>query len=240
MKKLLITILIATAFMILTTSAWAQETPLLVMVHFDDGYRGVYENAFPLMEQYGYHGTVFMPTYLISHKAHMNLNQLQNLKKADWEIGSHTRTHPDLRTLNKGEVVDEILGSRNDLEADKLLTLETAYFCSPMTVWSSEIRQLVSTHYVAARAKELIIFDTQNQPHQHLRVILKDTKLKNIQHWVWEAKSENALLILIFHEIADGGNEYFFSPKKFDQTLKILKEANTKIVTIEELLMDWH
>lgn len=239
MKKLLKTIIIAAVFLILTTSAWAQENPLLVMMHFDDGYHGVYENAFPLMEQYGYRGTVFMPTRLIDHLGHMNLTQLQALKKAGWEIGSHTQTHPNLRTLKSEAIIDEILGSRNDLEASRLLTLDTAYFCSPMTVWNSEISQLVNEHYVAARAKKLIIFDTPKQPHQHLRVILKDTKLKSIRHWISEAKSDNALLILIFHEIADGGNEYFFSPEKFDQSLQILKNTNAKIITIEEFLMEW-
>ncbi len=216
----------------------AYQEPL-VMLHFDDSYIGVYENAFPLMEKYGYKGTIYVPTNFIDRVGHTQLDHLKEMKEAGWIIGSHTRTHPDLRELDDATLYDEVVGSRNLLISRKLVTIDTAHFCSPMTVWNPFVETFVKTHYKSARGKELMIFATKEQPRQHLRVVLKNTSVKSIKQWIWKAYQDNAWLILIIHEVAEDGNEYFFSPDKFAQTLEILKQFESRVVTIEEAVNEW-
>ncbi len=216
-----------------------EESPLLVMLHFDDGYQGIYTNAFPLMEKYGYVGTMFLPTNLIDRPKHMTLDQIKLMKDAGWEIGSHSRTHPDLRKLDQATLYDEVVGSRNVLIGDGLLTLDNAFFCSPMTVWDQYVALLVSQNYKAARAKELIIFDSPIQPEQHVQVVLKDTLIVDIKHWIKQARADNSWLILVFHEIAEGDNEYFCPPDQFEQILHLLQESNVKVTTIEKAITEW-
>lgn len=211
----------------------------LVLMHFDDGYSGVYENAFPLMQEYGYLGTIFMPTNFIDRPKHMHLEELKEMEAQGWEIGSHTKTHPDLKNLSPDKIYDEIVGSRNFLIAAQLLTLDDALFCSPMTVWDTEVAILVSKNYRAARSKDLIIFQSPIQPPQQVRVILKDTEIECIEHWIIEAVQANKWLILVFHEIAEGGNEYFFAPTKFREVLDLLKKYQAQVSTIANAITVW-
>lgn len=212
------------------------KPPLRVLLHFDDSYIGIYKNAFPQMQEYGYKGTIFVPTNLVDQPGHTQLEHLVEMKAAGWEIGSHTRTHPDLSKVDRSVLYDEIVGSRNILIGNQFCTLENAFFCSPMTVWTDKVQTLVKNHYVAARGKKLEIFGLKTQPTQHLRVILKDTTITTIEYWINQAINSDSWLILIFHEVAFGGNEYFFPPDQFQKTLELLKQYQVRVLTIEEAI----
>ena len=105
-----------------------------------------------------------------------------------------------------------------------------------MTVWTERVQALVKNNYVAARGKQLEIFELKTQPAQHLRVILKDTTIETIEYWLNRAIQSNSLLILIFHEVAFGGNEYFFPPNQFQKTLELLKKYQAEVLSIEETI----
>lgn len=46
----------------------------------------------------------------------MGWDELRRLQAAGWEIGSHTRTHPDLPTLDDATARDELRGSKEECE----------------------------------------------------------------------------------------------------------------------------
>jgi peptidoglycan/xylan/chitin deacetylase (PgdA/CDA1 family) len=105
-------------------------------VTFDDGYRSVFELAFPILRAAGMPGTVFVPTALMgiekpmawpgvdqwldtSHAgelAGMSWEQLEELVDAGWEIGSHTRVHSRLSELSDDALAEELSGSRQECE----------------------------------------------------------------------------------------------------------------------------
>jgi peptidoglycan/xylan/chitin deacetylase (PgdA/CDA1 family) len=73
-----------------------------VMITIDDGYRSVYDVAYPILKKYGYTATLFVYTgYVgVSSKA-ITWRQLRELKSNGFTIGSHTIMHSDLS--NKGD-----------------------------------------------------------------------------------------------------------------------------------------
>lgn len=109
---------------------------LHVAVTFDDGYRSVFERAFPILQRLGVPATVFVPTALVGADAPMSWpgidgwaagpyasellgmswDQLRELAGAGWEIGSHTRSHPRLTELDGEALARELRGSRTDCE----------------------------------------------------------------------------------------------------------------------------
>ncbi|MGH3017731.1 MAG: polysaccharide deacetylase family protein [Gaiellaceae bacterium] len=108
-----------------------------VVVTFDDGYRSVVEDAFPILESLGVRGTVFVPTgfvgaevaawsgtdcWLGSAYEHelvpMTWDQLRMLRDAGWEIGSHTATHPHLICIGDEQLGEELVGSRSVIERE--------------------------------------------------------------------------------------------------------------------------
>ena len=98
----------------LTEGAYLPERP--VVITFDDGYMDVYENAFPILQQYGYQGVAYIIAGQVEIGGFMHADQLKELRSAGWEIGSHTYNHLDLRQADTNLQV-EIVDAKNDLEA---------------------------------------------------------------------------------------------------------------------------
>jgi len=99
-------------------------------ITFDDGLLNTYEVAFPIMEKYGVKGTVFVVVGVlegsISSEAFrkdkaltMNWDQVKELQKAGWEIGSHSMLHRQFNQLWFADAKWELTESRSIL-ADKL------------------------------------------------------------------------------------------------------------------------
>lgn len=68
-------------------------------IQFDDGLSSVYNTVFPLMQARGLVGTAYINSSLVGTAGKMTEAQILELAAAGWDIGNHTDTHPDLRTL---------------------------------------------------------------------------------------------------------------------------------------------
>jgi peptidoglycan/xylan/chitin deacetylase (PgdA/CDA1 family) len=86
-----------------------------VVISFDDGYLDVYQNAFPIMERYGFTGTVYIVANRLESYGFLQEEQIKELIEHGWDVGSHSLTHTEL-TQNHALVRKEILQSRLDLE----------------------------------------------------------------------------------------------------------------------------
>lgn len=79
-----------------------------VVITFDDAYRNVYENAFPVLKEHDYTATIYMPTDFIDEsrrdfqdKSCMNWEEAETLRGAGFSFGSHTASHR--RLINRVE-----------------------------------------------------------------------------------------------------------------------------------------
>src|SRR3954454_6421676 len=106
-------------------------------VTFDDGYRSVREQGFPVLAELGIPATVFVPTALVGwagplqwdgierwfgtpyedELVPMDWDELRWLAYRGWEIGSHTCSHPHLPEENDAVLEFELGRSRETLEA---------------------------------------------------------------------------------------------------------------------------
>ncbi len=67
-----------------------------VLLTFDDGYRSVYDHAFPIMKEFGFVGVACIyPQFIESHGG-MSWAQLRELAAAGWSIEPHSMTHANL------------------------------------------------------------------------------------------------------------------------------------------------
>ena len=94
-----------------------------VVLTFDDGYQDFYTDAFPVLNRFGYSATVFLPTAYIGDAGRpfkglecLTWGQVRELQQAGVEFGSHTVSHPQLRTLHTDEVRDELRRSKHTIE----------------------------------------------------------------------------------------------------------------------------
>lgn len=105
-----------------------------LVVTFDDAFRSVIDLAYPVLSGLGLPATVFAPTSFMSHRQTlvwpgiehwgttapselegMSWDDLGLLAEVGWEIGSHTRTHPHLSTLDDAALHAELADSRTEV-----------------------------------------------------------------------------------------------------------------------------
>ncbi len=88
-----------------------------IVITFDDGNIGVYENAFPIMQSYNFPGVFYIVASRIRDvEGFVNVEQINEMADAGWEIGSHSFTHQDI-TQNHDIADYEIRQSKITLEA---------------------------------------------------------------------------------------------------------------------------
>jgi peptidoglycan/xylan/chitin deacetylase (PgdA/CDA1 family) len=107
----------------------ASGVPLLgrpVIITFDDGYRDFITNAAPLLEAADFRAAIFVVTDKVGATADwditsrpplplMGWDDLRELQHRGFEIGSHTSSHVDLRTLSEDEIVRDCRETRATL-----------------------------------------------------------------------------------------------------------------------------
>jgi peptidoglycan/xylan/chitin deacetylase (PgdA/CDA1 family) len=101
----------------------------LVVLTFDDGFADNYEEALPILQEYGFTATCYVATDYLGghnewdadvlgiHTPMMTRHQLRAWRDAGMEVGAHTRSHCDLSADADGVTLrEEIGGSKADLE----------------------------------------------------------------------------------------------------------------------------
>lgn len=99
-----------------------------VVVTFDDGSRGWYTHAHPILRKHGWVGTMNLA---VNHLNRWDLpvRWARRLVGAGWEVDSHTLSHPDLTVLGDRDLRLETAGSRTRLR--KLFGVPVNFFCYP-------------------------------------------------------------------------------------------------------------
>jgi peptidoglycan/xylan/chitin deacetylase (PgdA/CDA1 family) len=106
-----------------------------LVVTFDDGFRNQFANAAPLLAERGWSACFFLVTEFVGATAAQDAERMcrdrfhlprpvepmswahaEGLVKLGHEVGSHTRTHPELTALSAPALDDELAGSRAEIE----------------------------------------------------------------------------------------------------------------------------
>jgi peptidoglycan/xylan/chitin deacetylase (PgdA/CDA1 family) len=90
-----------------------------IVITFDDGYLDNYQNAFPLLQKYGYTGVFYIFTYPLDYDDpnYLSWEMVQEMHRAGMEFGSHGYRHWELAGRDVDFLVYEILGSKEAIEA---------------------------------------------------------------------------------------------------------------------------
>jgi peptidoglycan/xylan/chitin deacetylase (PgdA/CDA1 family) len=100
-----------------------QDVSKTVVITFDDGYRDFYTDAFEAMRQCGFTATIFLATDRIQNAPvridgvdYLTWSEVAELHKAGIQFGSHTVSHPDLRSLSPEQIEYELGCSKETIE----------------------------------------------------------------------------------------------------------------------------
>jgi len=90
-----------------------------VIITFDDGNEDVYKEAYPILKKYGFVATFYVVQTYVNGRDMVTTDQLKELIKNGWEIGSHSKNHVSLPSISEDLLPEEIRISKLNLE-DKL------------------------------------------------------------------------------------------------------------------------
>lgn len=88
-----------------------------VIITMDDGYRDNYENAFPILQEFGQEATFFIVSEFIDfgYENYLTWEMVEEMAAAGMRFESHSRTHADLRSQPRDFLIWQILGSQETL-----------------------------------------------------------------------------------------------------------------------------
>ena len=136
-----------------------EETPeKLAVITFDDGRKGVYTHALPLFQKLGFTGTIYIVPQWIDRKESipnsekysdfLTWEELKELVRSGFEIGSHTFSHKNLAGLDPPAVLQELA------EADRIISerfhLPVHHFSYPYGQFTTLVQEKVWERYATA------------------------------------------------------------------------------------------
>jgi peptidoglycan/xylan/chitin deacetylase (PgdA/CDA1 family) len=159
----------------------------LTVLTFDDGYLSVYTTAFPMLREREMPFTLYLATRMIEEKSPSS--EIQVDQPLTWEmvremqasglveIGAHTHSHCDLRTIDAAEIESEFK------KCDDLIAANTGvvprHFAYPWGYWSPQADVLVQERYATAVLGAPVNREPEPLPHRLHRfpVQLSDARM---------------------------------------------------------------
>ena len=120
-----------------------------VLISMDDGYRSVYDIAYPILNKYGFKATLFIYTSFVGvSKMAITWDQLKEMQANGFTIGSHTIYHSDLTNPKEGEseqeqiarIKEELNGSKKII--DQKLDQNTYFLAYPFGYYDQRSIQM--------------------------------------------------------------------------------------------------
>jgi peptidoglycan/xylan/chitin deacetylase (PgdA/CDA1 family) len=150
------------------------DRPLVIT--FDDGFKSVYEAAYPTLREFGFPATVFLiagrcgqinqwsdQSGIAPHLALLDWEEIAEMSDNGVEFGAHTLTHPNLSRISIEKAAAEIVGSKTLIQ--ERLDREVSFFAYPYGRMTPQIQNLVRQHFDGACSTELRLAQTASDRH---------------------------------------------------------------------------
>jgi peptidoglycan/xylan/chitin deacetylase (PgdA/CDA1 family) len=158
---------------------------------FDDGYRSVYSEAFPVMKRHGMSATVFLTVGdphcpggripPLNGSEMLSWAEVTEMREAGIRFGAHTLTHPDLTRLGTEKIEYEIVKSKEIIEG--VLGEPVRSFAYPYGRYDERSMGIAGRFFDCACSDELGLLTLESNRYALVRVdayYLKDERLTSL------------------------------------------------------------
>ena len=207
-----------------------------VTLTFDDGWLSQYQNAVPKLNQYGFKGTFYITSRKLfdyGFLGYMSQTQIKDIYADGMEIGSHTRTHPDLTQLSSTEQQTEINGAKQDLLALNVGPVNS--FAYPFGAYNDSVISIVKSAHTNARSSNGGFATPSSNPYLLERLLIQNTTtVGEATQKIDEAAANRVWLIIAFHHVDESGETTSITPANFNAVIDYLNQKGIPVVTIQQ------
>lgn len=163
-----------------------------VVITFDDGFKNVFTEAFPILQECGFSATVFLSTnycgrlnnwpmqYAFIKPQHLlSWKDIKEMNRYGIQFGAHTHNHPFLTKIPVTEASKEILLSKMAIE--DYLQKKVDFFAYPYGDFDNTIKKIASQLFAGSCSTNLSYVNIQSDPHALERVDVFYVK----NDWIW-------------------------------------------------------
>jgi len=220
----------------------------MISVTFDDGFRGQYINALPLLCQYHIPATFYLISSYVEkgYRDYMLPNMVSQLAEYGMEIGDHTVDHPHLLELSPSEVEAEISDSKGYLKQFG----PVVDFASPYGEVNNEDLRLIKQLYQSHRSTDPGVNTADDFDAYTIMCVTIDAaegtaSFAAIKYWIDLAIKTKTWLVLAFHQVDGPGEKYYqdkdpfnTSPVFLGQILSYVHDRHIQPMTMNEGLSE--
>jgi len=238
MKKLLLLCFLVCVLLSCRLTTQLPKNDFIVCLTFDDHCLSVYQNALPIMQQYGFRGSVFVNSGRVGNPRKMSWEQLDSLKHTyNWEVGGHTTNHEALSLLTIEQAEQAITTDFQNLQAHGL---DPVSFATTFGYCPVEYYDMIKHYYRNIRT----CFNTSMRcPIERTSVgsfgVTNYMQPQIVMGRITQGRIEQEnLVVLLFHEIGYQNTDYLnnYTPADFSELLLKLHQKNIRVLPLNEAL----
>jgi len=207
-----------------------------VTFSFDDGRNE--RSVIPLLKNAGIKATFFLnPTPIIENwepGVVFTLAEVNTIVQDGHEIGNHTLTHLSLIGMAPGELVNQVVGSKELLES--LTGRSVLTFSYPFGDFDAASYDLVSQYHIGARGVFGWMLNDRTSDRYNLNAFtpLQTTPVSEVLSLIDQAASSGQWLILFFHSIGPSTMGLYSFPEADLATAISYAKQKAQIITVRE------
>lgn len=207
----------------------------MVTICYDHGDASVFENAFPLHQQYNYPGVNYVVPPQVGAKGRVSVEQLKQMEDAGWETGSHSKNHLHFKDLRDREIRDQLGLSKEWLQENGLGHASFAY-----PFWfDTDPYPVVSEYYESAVTCFGKVINIPPANRYKLERIMFDAGLKDSEviDLLDETVVKGGWLILYTHSVASGNQaagNHGINQQRLKNLFEEIKKRGLRVVTVSE------
>jgi len=214
----------------------------IVSFTFDDAVGTQFTNAVPILAEYNYSATTYIPTGWVGKSNRLSIDQLKVMQdKYGWDISSHTVNHVDVSKINNEKRLEGELVNSKQFLLNNGFEKGSEHFAYPFGSFNSELSiDLIKKHYKTAR---IVRGDIETLPvadPYRIRVIyvLSITPPDLVLDRIDRAIDNGDWAILVFHGIVDN-NAYDIQGTYLKSNFQVIVDGINKkgvdVMTVSEV-----
>ncbi|MCA1025781.1 polysaccharide deacetylase family protein [Cytobacillus kochii] len=215
-----------------------KQRPKIIFT-MDDNWISQYTEAYRIMREKGFRGTIAVIPTKVGEANYMNLSQLQDIYNSDWDLVNHTNTHIRLGDSTR-KVQESELSITTQWLDNNGFTKASDIVVYPYGSFNDDTIDIIKNIYRAGRS---IVDQIETTPplditKAKVRNLTQSITAQQAKDWIDEAIATGGTVIFLNHRFGDEVDSMFFGVSKFQELVDYAfeRKSDIDVVTYSEWL----